>query len=413
MNVLSWNIGRGLCQKLQDSEFVDFILKYDIIALYECWISPEDVVHLDGYESFLFPRRYGKGGGIVIFCKQDIAKHVHIVDNFFDSIIWMKLQPSNLISKPVFIAFSYLPPENSIFYTRNDIDLFQSIEDSVSNYKKQGYVYIAGDLNARCGDRNDFIDDIMLSRNISNLLQPLINYDSDEIMNRKSMDISVNQFGRKLISLCKTTGLRIVNGRHHEDPNGSITFFGPNGMSLIDYLLTESSHFKNILNFSSGIFTTFSDHAPVYFKLSIPNLDDKSEVHDLVIDQGRTDCKSVKWIEENTESIYNSVLERLNDMYNVLNCNIDSEDDLNVCVDQFSDMLTSIVLPHCQVNVLKLNRNNRPVKRIVNVDKPWFNNACKLRYSPDQSKVKRRPGEILKSKCEISLSIRYLIFESY
>ena len=35
------------------------------------------------------------------------------------------------------------------------------------------------------------------------------------------------------------------------------------------------------------------------------------------------------------------------------------------------------------------------------------------RYSPDQSKVKRRAGKFLKSKCEISFSIRYLIFESY
>ena len=33
--------------------------------------------------------------------------------------------------------------------------------------------------------------------------------------------------------------------------------------------------------------------------------------------------------------------------------------------------------------------------------------------SPGQSKVKRRAGKFLKSKCEISLSIRYLIFESY
>ena len=35
------------------------------------------------------------------------------------------------------------------------------------------------------------------------------------------------------------------------------------------------------------------------------------------------------------------------------------------------------------------------------------------KYSPDQSKVKRRAGKFLKSKCEISFSIRYLIFESY
>ena len=39
--------------------------------------------------------------------------------------------------------------------------------------------------------------------------------------------------------------------------------------------------------------------------------------------------------------------------------------------------------------------------------------VCCCKYSPDQSKVKRRAGKFLKSKCEISFSIRYLIFESY
>ena len=34
-------------------------------------------------------------------------------------------------------------------------------------------------------------------------------------------------------------------------------------------------------------------------------------------------------------------------------------------------------------------------------------------YSPDQSKVNHRAGKFLKSKCEISFSIRYLIFERY
>ena len=39
--------------------------------------------------------------------------------------------------------------------------------------------------------------------------------------------------------------------------------------------------------------------------------------------------------------------------------------------------------------------------------------VCGPKYSPDLSKVKRRADKILKSKCEISLSSRYLIFESY
>ena len=70
-------------------------------------------------------------------------------------------------------------------------------------------------------------------------LQPLTDYDLDQKYSRNNMDTVVNQFGRKLITLCKTTGFRILNGRHNKDLNGSFTFFGPNGISMIDYLLVH------------------------------------------------------------------------------------------------------------------------------------------------------------------------------
>ena len=60
-----------------------------------------------------------------------------------------------------------------------------------------------------------------------------------------------------------------------------------------------------------------------------------------------------------------------------------------MCVDKFSDLLSSIVLPHCKVTVSKSDGyNNRPVtKSNKNVDKPWFNNVCKIRYSEYKSAV--------------------------
>ena len=72
-------------------------------------------------------------------------------------------------------------------------------------------------------------------------------------------------FGRKLINLCKTTGIRIVNGRHVQDPNGNFTFYNSRGTSLIDYVLADYSLFEKILEFSAGVFNTFSDHSPVAF----------------------------------------------------------------------------------------------------------------------------------------------------
>ena len=91
--------------------------KYSLICLCECWISNDDQIELPGYECLTFPRKKGKGGGIVIFYRTEIAKHIELVECHQDSVIWIKFT-HNPNSKPVFIAFCYIPPENSVFYHR-------------------------------------------------------------------------------------------------------------------------------------------------------------------------------------------------------------------------------------------------------------------------------------------------------
>ena len=44
-----------------------------------------------------------------------------------------------------FIAVCYLPPENSVFYRDGDIDIFESLEESICKYHDEGSVYVIGD----------------------------------------------------------------------------------------------------------------------------------------------------------------------------------------------------------------------------------------------------------------------------
>ena len=102
-------------------------------------------------------------------------------------------------------------------------------------YRTRGRVFITGDMNSRCGGREDFITNDFLSDENVDILEPLLHYNSDvQTTQRRSTDPHVNNFGRKLLSFCKMSGLRIVNGRHKDDLSGSITFCSSNGMSLID-----------------------------------------------------------------------------------------------------------------------------------------------------------------------------------
>ena len=54
----------------------------------------------------------------------------------------------------------------------------------------------------------------------------MLTYDGDVIFpKRVTEDTIVNSFGRKLINLCKNTGMRICNGRVEGNESGCFTFY--------------------------------------------------------------------------------------------------------------------------------------------------------------------------------------------
>ena len=241
----------------------------DIACITECWIAENDEIDINGFYSQKFHRKKGKGGGMVLLIKNDFKKHVELVENVKDTILVVKVKNSKIEDKPIFLLFCYIPPEGSVFYRREDVDLFNIMTELIGKYENFGNVFLAGDLNARCGTNNDFIVNDTLIQNISDLIQPLSSYDFDsDNTDRKSEDKGVNQFGRSLLNLCKSTGYRIVNGRHSDDSNGSVTFYGANGFSLIDYLICRQKILKYVTYFSSGVFSPLSDHSPLNFKLN-------------------------------------------------------------------------------------------------------------------------------------------------
>ena len=305
---------------------------------------------------------------------------ITVLDNIYDSIIWVKINQHNG-NKCTAIAFCYIPPENSVFYDFCDVDLYDCLEESVAHFKDSYNVYVAGDLNSRTGIRDDFIYNDNLDKSVLNAISPICNYDEgSECCKRSSMDMLVNTFGRKLISLCKTTGLRIVNGRHSQDPNGNITFYNSRGTSLIDYVLADYCLFEKILEFSAGVFNTFSDHSPVAFCLqcitpsSSPGFDNN-------ITAGRTFCTSVKWIEGNTQNIRNTLLESSDRLSRTIDIEFKDMEDVNVCIENFCCIINECVLPFAEVKDVKHKTKNANSHPKSTVDKPWFNSTCKTLYN--------------------------------
>ena len=269
-----------------------------------------------------------------------------------------------------------------MFYTRNDVDLFQILEDSTCRYKADGPIYIIGDLNARCGVRDDFIENDNLHVETIDFLAPIINYETDiNLQRRNCMDKSVNQFGRKLLEFCKTSGLRIVNGRHKNDSSGNVTFFSTAGISMIDYVLTKPQYFSSIWQFTSGVFNTFSDHAPICLTIVVSCIcndkDDNTRVEQNTCI--RTHSTSVTWDDENTQVIGNCIADHTAQLCECLDIPCDTLNDVNNCVNSFCSLLNEIVLPHCNVRE-GTHKTTSKRKKSDNIDKPWFNDACEEKY---------------------------------
>ena len=56
---------------------------------------------------------------------------------------------------------------------------------------------------------------------------------------RKSMDNTVNEYGKRLVDMCKYSRLRLLNGRTFGDLTGQVTCFQWNGCSVVDYFIAD------------------------------------------------------------------------------------------------------------------------------------------------------------------------------
>lgn len=197
-----------------------------------------------------------------MYNKDTLKSGISITENHIDTIVWVKLDKKFFnLDEDVFICGTYIWVEESPAYNIVNVTLFDLLECDVTRYKELGSVFVCGDFNSRFVSRNDYITHDIHSVYIDN-----IDYIPDTPLVRASPDSSVNSHSLKLLDLCKSTGLRILNGRLSDTSNFS--FISHTGASVIDYLLTSEHEFSKINSCRIDPLTVFSDHCPVRFSLS-------------------------------------------------------------------------------------------------------------------------------------------------
>ena len=274
ITIKAWNVQRGLERKLKDNSFLSILKSCEIAVLSECWLTDNfdaSEYELDAYKIIALKRSKCRGGGICILIKKRLEQKVSLIKQSEDSLIWLKLDSSLFTDGThMYLCCAYIPPEGNKYYNYYDCDLFDLLESDLELYSGFAKVGVIGDLNTRLGLLDDIIRNDDVHQTLIDNMESLFLYPRDDLfVERNSKDNHVNNHGRKFITLCKESGLRIINGRTKSDQYGDITFQNIQGTSVIDIACIHYSSFNIVKDFAVEEFTEFSDHAPICLSLKV------------------------------------------------------------------------------------------------------------------------------------------------
>ena len=233
------------------------INKFDLICFTESKIDATDVISFSGYNSISQPRKQKcrrKSGGISVYFKDYLSKHIRKLETESDYILWFELDKdfTHLEEKLIF-GVVYVPPENSNFHNEDELAL---LESEITSFRSENkYVIITGDFNARTSQLRDYTEN-------DEFLSEIFDFDNETIdffsnvnklsclnipKDRVSMDTHTNNNGFRLLEMCKNNNLFIINGRLGRDKLvGEYTF---RRTSVLDYTIASVECIKLMKNF--------------------------------------------------------------------------------------------------------------------------------------------------------------------
>ena len=227
----------------------------------------------------------------------------------------------------------------------------------------KGDVIISGDLNCRTGRLNDFVA-------FDKAFDFLNEYVACEPFkkDRKNPDITINQYGWKLIELCKTTGLQILNGRM--PGTNKYTCHCPNGESVIDYVICSRNSADHINYFRIGDKDLLSAHCALKIGINTRLGDIKYSRADIYREQ-KPKLMKYQWDHRKLHTYQESLRKKLNsatyEQFVTYAVN-DNENSDNLTEDFYRKITPSIKQ---NFKASKMSHYKRFPKN------PWFDEECK------------------------------------
>ena len=399
-----WNIdgayykGADIC-KLDDINVVDKLTQHDIICLVETHCDATQKPSLDGYAepvSNVRPKTPGapyNSGGILIYIKSHIRRGIKVLPETNSEYRWIKLKRS-FFNMPydIYIVVAYI--SNGSFSHKSD-DVLALIENDSAKFSSDGsQLFACGDFNARTNHDKDFCiqDD---SDKLNDLIDLPIHLNDDVAIARNNADShKTDKRGTKLLQLCKSTGLRILNGRFFGDTVGNFTCFSHSGdPSTIDYMLATVPLLDKVQYFHVNDLNVHSIHCPLSVSLStgchIPDTDTSNNNNNT---NKLIPIKKFVWSPGNYAMFQNAlestlIQEKLENIFQN-NPHSSSRNDVNCRdeefnhIDDMSSNLTEIISEAAKIAGVRVKRTKKhnsckKTKSMKSKSKPWFGDNCK------------------------------------
>ena len=266
-----WNIhgykSQTLGNKLSLLDVQTFASSYDILGLVETHADQNSNLEIKNYKCYTKNRsRIGSknSGGLAIYISRKfINKGISYFPTKSENIIWCRIDKKAFnLAKDIFLGTTYLSPRN--YENTHNLDLINELEQEISQVIDKGDIIIQGDLNARTGEAQEYVD--LTDSKFLNV--PDNDMEDLPKIQRRSEDKIIDHRGKSLIDLCTANDLMIVNGRKIGDFQGKKTCFQYNGSSMVDYIIVNINLFKEIKYLKvEELKPHLSDHCAVTYML--------------------------------------------------------------------------------------------------------------------------------------------------
>ena len=251
--------------KLKDQTFVDYLQEYDIIILTETWTNTKCDLSLPDYNYFSIHHPRPTRAKRDSYYKNIFSNLLSLHKQSDDNVLWLKLSKDFLnIDNDLYICACYVTPSQSSRVELNDVfnNLLDDLAEIETKCGKDHYTLIAGNFNARTGERADFID---FANDIDTDV-PETRYLRKPRCSKDNKQPNVYQ-GISLLDLCKVSSMSLMNGRFGKDAGiGEYTCITNNGCSVVNNILCSSHCVDLLTGFCVCDPTVYSDHSLLHIE---------------------------------------------------------------------------------------------------------------------------------------------------